>query len=185
MVAPPPPPPPPPSPPPSHLKKPYVMESEREGSYTSLFIHRSPVLLTPSKFIWPILKNKSVVLKGQCHEMNIFMKVLKFEPVLFGWALMVFTAFSWYFVKEIQKKFLLAPMKSLTNCENCEIVKKCLIYSGNKRKFGNFLQNTDKVVSSDFRLLIIWISWICEHLFYDFQILPEKQPDVKLSQKVF
>jgi hypothetical protein len=39
---------------------------------------------------------------GLCHKVNIFLKVLKFETILFEWALMVFTIFRCKFLKKIQ-----------------------------------------------------------------------------------
>ncbi len=50
--------------------------------------------------------------QGQCHEMNIFSKVLKIKTILFEWTLIVFTIYGCLFVKKIQNKVFLCFYES-------------------------------------------------------------------------
>jgi hypothetical protein len=60
----------------------------------------------------------TTVLKGLCHDMNNFLKVLKIKSVLSVKAPIVFKFFGCLVVENLRIIFWLASIKTLVNCEN-------------------------------------------------------------------
>ncbi len=123
----------------------------------------------------------SALVKGQCQEMNIFLKVLKIKSV---YVLMGFN-----FLRKILFKFLLASMKTLTNSRDLkEAASEFPNSAATQRELETSFQPLKKPIANHLRVILktrFKIFGIFYHHLWRTEQFTESQAASCMSQQAF